>query len=94
MFNLFVREKRARLVSDLQGVEYWELTQKEKIHTLNELLDGSFEIYFRTEGDIMLFNTITREYVDENGVGACNLNVFWKGLMEEYVGKSLLESVS
>jgi hypothetical protein len=83
MFNLFVREKSKNVVLDLKLGDYWELTQKEKIHILNKLLDDSFEIYFRTEGDIMLFNTITREFVDENGIGACNLKLFFEGPTED-----------
>jgi hypothetical protein len=95
MFNLFVREKCEKCVKeDLHRVDYYDLSQMGKIHILDELLDDSFEIYYRYNGHIMIFNTITCEYIDENGNGACNLNVFWKGLMEECIGTSLLESVS
>lgn len=86
MFNCVSRSTEFDKCLDLPThINYYDRTTEEKIHILNHLLDDSFEIYYRDSGNVMLYNTITGDYIDENGVGACNLPIFWDGLLKEHL---------
>jgi hypothetical protein len=68
---------------DSTMINYYDQTTQDKIHILDKLLDDSFEIYHRENGNIMLYNLIADEYIYDNGEGACNLPMFWNGLIKE-----------
>lgn len=84
MFNLVMRNFSKEDLS-AGNVNYYEQTMEEKIHTLDSLLDDTFEIYYRDNGNVMLYNLITGDYIDDNGEGACNLPIFWSGLLQEHL---------
>jgi hypothetical protein len=84
MFNLVMR-KFGKNEPSAQDVNYYEQTTEGKIHILDSLLDDSFEIYHRDNGNVMLYNQITGDYIDDNGEGACNLPIFWNGLLQEHL---------
>jgi hypothetical protein len=83
MFNFVIRCDSSVKVENVSCGDYYNLTIQERVHILDHLLDDSFEIYLRNEERIMLYNTITGDYIDDNGVGACNLHLFLVGLLEE-----------
>lgn len=85
MFNLFARDKGLR-EPELQEhhVDYFENTLQQKLDFFDMVLDDSFEIYYREKSEkIMLYNVVTEEYIDDNGIGACNLRKFWQSLFVE-----------
>jgi hypothetical protein len=84
MFNHVLRATESKVLELPTHIDYYERTTEEKIHILDYLLDDSFEIYYRNSGGIMLYNTISGDYIDENGVGACNLPLFLGGLFKEH----------
>jgi hypothetical protein len=69
-------------------INYYEQNREEKIHILDSILDDSFEIYYRDNGNVMLYNLISDDYIHDNGEGACNLPIFWNGLLQEHLSLS------
>jgi len=69
----------------VHNFDYYDLSPQERIHILDCLLDDSFEIYFRNDtNEIMLYNLITGEYIDNNQEAECDLQTIWQCLILEH----------
>lgn len=81
---------KSKINNMYNNVNYYDLSEGEKIHILSNVLDENYEIYKRTTEDvteIMVYDTILNNYYDEEQDDYCNLLNFWNEVVIEELAK-------
>lgn len=74
-----------------ENVNYYDLSEEEKIHILSTVLDENYEVYKRGIEDtieIMIYNRELRVYYDEEQDDYRNIINFWNDVVVEELATS------
>ena len=89
MWEYVQRKSANRKPSNVnESVNYFDLSEEDKVDILNSVLGDTYEIYKRNVADtieIMVYNAELKAYHDEEQFGYLNIINFWNDVVVEKV---------
>jgi hypothetical protein len=86
------RNKRIFVENLPSNIEYYDLSKKQLINLLTQLLDPiRYEIYQRKSGEVCVYDNVFQDFIHENGYQETNLIIFWNAVVKELHKNHMIE---